>query len=180
MHVKQLIHLPSDRIRLNFENWSTRTTILLILRSLVKDAFQKWHVSSERTIVLSPDMNNDTPINLNNAHSGINSTLAISSHFLRSFYSLWAVKPYPYRPYQKYQLCREHYIAQPAQRAKFFPNRTSNMSSNTLILFDIFSVLALSRLIFQVIGDKKGGRTSLLINRDPSSIKQLKEIAKNF
>ena len=34
-----------------------------------------------------------------------------------------------------------------------------------------------------MIGDKKGGRTSLLINRDPSSIKQLKqlkEIAKNL
>ena len=30
-----------------------------------------------------------------------------------------------------------------------------------------------------MIGDKKGGRTSLLINRDPSSIKQLKEITKN-
>ncbi|CAH3112340.1 unnamed protein product [Pocillopora meandrina] len=32
----------------------------------------------------------------------------------------------------------------------------------------------------KVIGDKKGGRTSLLINRDPSSIKQLKEITKNL
>ena len=31
-----------------------------------------------------------------------------------------------------------------------------------------------------MIGDKKEGRTSLLINRDPSSIKQLKEIAKNL
>ena len=31
-----------------------------------------------------------------------------------------------------------------------------------------------------MIGDKKGGRTSLLINRDPSSIKKLKEIAKNL
>ena len=31
-----------------------------------------------------------------------------------------------------------------------------------------------------MIGDKKGARTSLLINRDPSSIKQLKEIAKNL
>ena len=74
-------HFPSDRIRLSFENWSTRTTLLLILKSLVKDAFQKWLVSSERTIVLSPDMNNDTPINLNNAHRLINNTSAISSQF---------------------------------------------------------------------------------------------------
>ena len=29
-----------------------------------------------------------------------------------------------------------------------------------------------------MIGDKKGGRTSLLISKDPSSIKQLEEIAK--
>ena len=65
---------PSDRIRLNFENWSTRTTLLLILRSLVKDAFQKWLVSSERAIVLSPD-------NLNNAYRLINNTWAISSQF---------------------------------------------------------------------------------------------------
>ena len=31
-----------------------------------------------------------------------------------------------------------------------------------------------------MIGDKKGGQTSLLINRDPKGIKQLKEITKNL
>ena len=30
-----------------------------------------------------------------------------------------------------------------------------------------------------MIGDKKGGRTSQLISKDPNSIKQLEEIAKN-
>ena len=53
---------------------STWTPILLSLKVVIRRCTQKWNVSSEKAIVLSPDRNKNTPIELNNAHHGNTST----------------------------------------------------------------------------------------------------------
>ena len=47
--------------------WSW-TTILLSLKVVIRRCTQKWNVPSEKAIVLSPDRNKNTPIELNNAN----------------------------------------------------------------------------------------------------------------
>lgn len=55
---------------------STWIPILLSLKVVIRRCTQKWNVSSEKAIVLSPDRNKNTPIELNSAHHGNTSTFS--------------------------------------------------------------------------------------------------------
>ena len=63
------IGLFSNRIRLNFENQLSRTTIHFTLKTSGKSCVRKWRVWSKQAIVLSPKLNNNGCQDWDNAHS---------------------------------------------------------------------------------------------------------------
>ena len=66
---KWKIGLFSNRIRLNFKNQLSRTTIHFTLKTSGKSCVQKWRVWSKRAIVLSSKLNNNGCQDWDNAHS---------------------------------------------------------------------------------------------------------------
>ena len=66
---KWKIGLFSNRIRLNFKNQLSRTTIHFTLKTSGKSCVQKWQVWSKQAIVLSSKLNNNGCQDWDNAHS---------------------------------------------------------------------------------------------------------------
>ena len=61
----------------------TWTTILLSLKVVIRRCTQKWNVPSEKAIVLSPDRNKNTPIELNNANMETLALIVFSTFAVR-------------------------------------------------------------------------------------------------
>ena len=69
MRGKWQIGFFSNRIRLNFENQLSRTSIHFTLKTSGKSCVQKWRVWSKRAILLSSKLNNNGCQDWDNAHS---------------------------------------------------------------------------------------------------------------